>query len=187
MEIIINFEKLVEYKIGVEAYFILYCLEYNKHKEILSYVKNCKKISLSVFEELEQKNYIIINRAMTVDDKITFEALKITKEGKQLFTVKNIDVMFDEFRLHYPRKTMDGRTLHLDLKRCKTLYKKIVGNDEQMHETLCKCAKAYHEEKKRSGSENYMQNLATWLYQENYKQYIDDVSIAMEGGHSEDI
>jgi len=55
-----------------------------------------------------------------------------------------------------------------------------------MHETLCGCAKAYHEEKRRSSSESYMQNLASWLHQENYKQYIEETMIE-EGGHSEDI
>lgn len=186
MEIIVNLEKLVQYKVGLEAYFVLYCLNENKEKELITYAQNCRKIPTSTFEELEKQGYIVINTALMTDNKITYNVLKLTSLGKEIFTVRNIDVIFEEFRTFYPKKTPDGRTLHLDLKRCKSLYKKIIGNNEQMHETLCGCAKAYHEEKRRSSSESYMQNLASWLHQENYKQYIEEKMVE-EGGHSEDI
>ena len=54
MEIIVNLEKLVQYKVGLEAYFVLYCLNENKEKELITYAQNCRKIPTSTFEELEK-------------------------------------------------------------------------------------------------------------------------------------
>ena len=176
MEIVVNMDKLIEYQLSLEAYFLLYCLYYNKEKELIEYTSKCKRIPTNVFEELNNKNYIKINYEILENNIITYSSLNITTTGKNIFEIKNVDDLFEDFRKHYPSRVgIAKRPLHLDLKRCKSLYKKIVANDDKMHTLLCKCADAYYNHCKSSGSERYMQNLATWLHQENYKQYIEDI------------
>lgn len=188
----VNLDILVSNGLSFEGYFILWCLITNEESTLLNYTRNCRKIPTEIFNLLEQQQLITINRQQITDNNITYNSLKITQSGKQLFNVQDFDKMFEEFRQSYPTKAgISGRRLHLDLKRCKTLYKKIIGTDAKLHEAMCNCAKLYAIEKRRTNSEVYMQNLATWLHQENYTDYLEEAQkvelISEEGGQSEDI
>ncbi len=194
---IINFDlnKLIQYKLSFEAWFILYCLNENNEKNLIEYVRSCRKIPTEIFYELEEKQLLFINKHLVVEGKISFSALKITVEGKDLFRIQDFDVLFKELRESYPEKVgvkPDIRRLHGDLRSCRELYKKLIKDDIKMHDLICKCAKLYYIEKKKSNSDLYMQNLVTWLRQENYKQYIEEaanltLNLIEEGGQSEDI
>jgi hypothetical protein len=178
MELQIKLDKLIQYELSFEAWFILYCLFNNNEKILIDYIQNCRKIPTEIFNLLEERQLITINRQQLQDNKIVYSLLKITKEGKSLFELPNFDQMFEELRQIYPKRVggkLDGRPLHSDLKRCKVLYKKIINDDVELHKKICKCALMYHQEKLRTNSEIYMQSLPTWLHQENYKQYIDEV------------
>lgn len=175
-ELKINIDTLIKLKIGFEEYFVLYCL-YLKNKElIVSYASGCNKISTDVFLKLESLNLIKIDKYKN-DDKIYYELLSLTQIGQAALRPEfpNIEKgNFDEFRTFYPKRVKSGfatRPLHGNLKRCKSLYDKLLM--ETSHDILCKCAKAYHNEKIKSGSESYMQNLETWLNQKNYLDYLD--------------
>lgn len=187
----VKIETLFINNLSFEGYFILWCLNYKDETKLLSYVKNCRKIPTEIFRLLESKGYISISKELQ-DDKITYSSLKLLDQGKRLFNVQDFETLFNELRECYPKEAgKSGRKLHLDLKRCRALYKKIIGNDLDLHELICKCAKLYHTEKIRSNSEDYMQLLATWLHQQNYEQYIDEARkislIKEEGVQSEDI
>lgn len=170
---------LLESKLGFEAYFVLYCLYTNDEELISSYTSNCKKIQTEVFTKLETDGYITIN---TNDGKIYFKLLSLTTRGKSLFDNRNphkVDSQFEEFRTHYPSSVkVPGKTvprrLHSDLARCKKLYKNLMV--ETTHDILCKAADLYYQEKIKSGSTMYMQELATWLHQKNYQQYLEDIN-----------
>lgn len=178
-ELNISFKEVFEKRLSFEAYFILWSL-YHKQKEYIhKYVENCRKIPTEDIRKLESEGYIIINNSSIVDNVITIHHLQLTDKGKSLFTLPDIDKLFDEFRKYYPSK-IGGRSLHSDLKRCKALYKKIIGNSIETHSLLCKCAALYIEEKKRSNSEKYIQLLPSWLHQENYKMYMDDAKKVSE-------
>lgn len=194
----VNLDKLIEYKLAFEELFVLYCLFISNKKLITSYVNSSKKIDTGIFKSLEQKNLIIIDKTLDTQGKIYFELLSLTEKGKDIVlsvvkhegnpsiagqtsiisTVKSpISVNnFEEFRACYPSKVMRGnvvlRRLHGNLKKCKATYEKLLL--ETTHDMLCKCAKVYHNEKKKSNSEEYMQNLETWLNQKNYLLYIDE-------------
>jgi len=175
----VSLKTLFEKQLSFEAYFIIWCL-YNKQKQqLIEYVSTCRLIPTEEFEKLSEKGLISINRNNIIDNNITYESLSLTKNGKNVFEIDNFDILFNEFRKAYPSFVKDRfsrRPLHVDLKRCKNLYKKIINDSIETHNLLCRCAMLYHEEKKRSGSEMYMQNLATWLHQENYLPYMEEAS-----------
>lgn len=191
----VSLKTLFEKQLGFEAYFILWCL-YNKQKEqLIDYVAQCRKIPTEEFYKLKDKKLITIgetNASLNSPNVgvITYEHLKLTKLGLEVFELQNFDVLFNEFRNAYPSVVGDRftrRRLHTDLKRCKNLYKKIINDDIELHNKMCKCAMLYHEEKRRSGSEMYMQNLVTWLHQENYLPYMEEagkVDSIKKGGNS---
>lgn len=178
---------LIEHKLSFEAYFIMFCL-YNKKKDPLRrYTSNCRKIPNDVFDNLEKQGMIKISGNREI---ILYEDLELTDLGKNIINDKdNNDYhkLFEELRLVYPKKTRGGRVLHLDLKRCEQLYKKILKKDITLHDKILKSAKLYHNEKLRTNSEEYMQNLASWLNQANYEHYFNEDVNILEGGHGEDI
>ncbi len=174
-EFTINIETLIINKLSFEAYFILWCLNFKNEALLLNYINSCRKIPTEIFNDLETRELITIDKTLVINNKITYSSLHINASGRNIFSIQNFDIMFEELRNSYPKEVgPDKRKLHLDLKRCKALYKKIIGTDTKLHTLICNCAKIHHNEKKRSNSEIYMQNLATWLFQKNYEQYFDD-------------
>lgn len=174
----VNIKTILESKLGFEAHFVLYCI-HNKTKDlIVQYTNQCKKINTDIFKSLESDGYL--NITTTDTDKIYFELLSLTDKGQCLIaSVRTLtsEKQFEEFKTFYPNKVKNGveiRRLHGNLRKCKTSYEKLLL--ETSHDILCKCAKLYHNEKIRSNSEIYMQNLETWLNQKNYLQYVDDVT-----------
>lgn len=178
---IINIKTIIEEGFGFEEYFVLYCLYYKNKDLLLDYAKNCKKINTEIFNLLQEKGYISVVNT----EKILFSSLFLTEKGidkirsllekdKQAL-VSESD--FEKFREFYPKKVKKGlsyRPLHSDLKRCKQLYDKLLL--ETTHEILCKCAKAYHDNAIRSNSEEFMQNLSTWLHQKNYTIHLEEIT-----------
>jgi|GEM_PF-5056032 hypothetical protein len=177
--LLINVDKIIEEGIGLEAYFIIHCIYTNDKDLLFDYVNKCKKINTNVFLQLESDGYILIKDRKS--DNIYYELLSLTDRGNQvaLYALKSLspksESNFDEFRQCYPNRVKKGagtRPLHTDLKRCKSLYDKLLM--ETTHSILCKCAKLCHNEAIRSNSEEYMQNLPTWLHQRNYMIYADE-------------
>jgi len=191
----IDLNILLGNQLTFEGYFILWCLNYKNETTLLEYIKECRKIPTEIFDLLEVQQLITIKRQQLINNKITFNSLEITKQGSNLFEVQDFDQLFEELKQSYPKEVgnkLNKRRLHTDLKRCKALYKKIINDDIELHKNICKSAIMYHQEKLKTNSEIYMQNLATWLHQENYNQYLEEaknsniISI-QEGGQSEDI
>ncbi len=173
----VSLETCLEKQMSFEAYFIIWSLYNSKEKELLSYVETCRKIPTEEFINLQEKGYLLIAPIYDQDKKlqVTFHGLKLTKLGKELFEKQDFNSLFEEFKACYPSTVGKAkRRLHTDLKRCKLLYKKIINDDISRHNLLCICAKLYFEEKQRSGSETFMQNLPTWLHQENYEAYMEE-------------
>lgn len=171
----VNIKDLLTLRLGFEEHFILYCLYKKDKKLITSYTNECKKINTEIFKKLATEGYLLINNQK--DSNIHFEYLSLEEKGRLLFDNSDIggcsSTHFEEFRNNYPSSTKGGRRLHSDLSRCRKLYKEITK--EISHEVLCKCARLYVQEKKKTNSEDFIQSLPTWLHQHNYEQYIDDV------------
>jgi len=181
-----NIKTIIELELGFEEYFVLKCLYYNDKNLLVDYVTKCKKINTDLFKELHSKGYILIN---TLDfTKIYYENLSLSEKGAEILQTTEASELlvhtadelksgsnFESFRQLYPNRVKQAsgyRNLHTDLKRCRKLYDKLCM--ETSHDILCKCAKLYIEDCQKSNT--YIQNLATWLHQENYKNYLDDTS-----------
>ena len=162
-----------------------------KEKELLNYSDKCKAFSTQLFEDLENREFIKIDRNNMINGKIIFKLLSLTRKSFYIFAITNFTTMFEELKSVYPKEVGDKltkRRLHADMKRCKSLYEKILSLDISLHDKIIKATKAYHYEKKKSNSEIYMQNLASWLHQGNYEQYFDvEIDDIKEVTHSEDI
>lgn len=183
----ININTLITNKIGFEAYFILYCIYKNDENLITEYIRNCKKIETDVFNKLEEKGYLNIRRKEENKDTIYFKHLNLEDKGKLLFedldkAKATNDEKFKDFRNNYPKSTKNGRKLHNNLGRCRTIYIDITKSIS--HDILCKCARLYILEKKKTNSEEYIQMLETWLHQKNYEQYIDELEYTVEEDHN---
>lgn len=172
---LVVFSNIVKSKLSTDKYLILYCLNTNNKELLTNYVTECNSIDTVIFKQLEQEGYISIKNRP--DGLIYYELLSVKEKGKLAFvnTVSPLPAgNFEDFRKFYPSKvSKSGRRLQGNLARCRKLYTELLM--ETSHDILCKCAKAYHNEKLRSNSEEYMQNLETWLHQRNYQQYLEDL------------
>lgn len=174
---IVNLDILLSKGLSFEAYFIIWCVYTKDETLILEYIRKCRKIPTEIFDLLEEQQFITIKRQELKDNKVTFSSLNVTSLGVDLFKIQDFDRLFEELKSAYPITVGDKlnkRRLHTDLKRCKALYKKIINNDLELHNNICKAAVLCHQEKLKTNSEIYMQNLATWLHQENYNQYLEE-------------
>lgn len=176
---VVDINRLIELKLGFEEYFIIHCISTNNEQLILSYVKNCKFIDTSVFKKLEADGYIRIKT--TPNGVINFRLLSLAEKSESILcdraAILDLEKQFGEFRKCYPLSVQAGkqvRRLQGNLKRCKQLYDKLLM--ETTHEILCKCAELYTQEKYKTNSQMYMQNLETWLHQRNYEQYLEDIN-----------
>jgi hypothetical protein len=177
----VNLDILLSKGLSFEGYFILWCLHTKDETLMLEYINKCRKIPTEIFNLLEVQQLITINKRQIQDNKITFNSLNITNLGKNLFTIQDFDRLFEELKQSYPSTVgnkLNKRRLHTDLKRCKALYKKIINDDLELHNNICKSAILYHQEKLKTNAEIYMQNLATWLHQENYNQYLEEAKLS---------
>jgi len=177
----ININTIIELKLGLEEYFVLFCV-YNNQEELLkNYTNNCKKIDNEIFNSLKSKELLTINS--NIDNKIYFENLFITDKGIELvnkynhFNDTNNKNDFEDFLKYYPKEVIGinghKRKLHLNKSKCKKLYHSSLL--EVTHEQLCKCAQAYFKEKERTNSLPFTHLLATWLHQKNYEAYLEDI------------
>lgn len=184
---LVVFNSIIESSLSLDKYFILYCLNTNNKELLTNYVTKCCTIETQIFDQLKTEGYISIKDSP--DGLIYYELLSVTEKGKiaSMYTVTPFQQGdFEDFRKYYPSKvSKSGRRLQGNLARCKKLYTELLM--ETSHDILCKCAKAYHNEKLRTNSEEYMQNLETWLHQRNYQQYLEDLDSKEEVKFTDDI
>jgi hypothetical protein len=169
----IDLKKVIESKLSLDEYFLLYCL-YNNADELLEqYKKNVDFIGGQHFPLLESLGYIRTGN-------MYHNGIEITDAGRQIITqrVKIKDSKFEEFRKSYPTMVKFGhktRRLQGNLEVCEKLYSKILVDDKITHETLCKCAKAYWNEQAKNDGGWFTKLMEGWLRQKLYKNYIDDI------------
>lgn len=175
-KLVIDIKTILKQGLSFEEYFIIYCVYKNDENLLHNYRCNVTFPS-NIFDVLENKGFLNVKRAK--NNLIFFESLSLTQKSILLINKENSELSnFDEFRTFYPKivYTHNGvpRRLHGNLKRAKELYNKLLL--ETTHDILCKAAKLYHQEKIRSNSEMYMQDLSVWLNQKNYLLYVDDIT-----------
>jgi len=181
----VDLNKLYANKIKLEDYFILFCLVHNEEELLVKYTTNCGGIDTNVFQRLRDSSFIIL----TNEINITFNSIKITDQTKNLFNISSsleFDFLFGELLSTYPhsvkRITGGTRRLHNDLVRCKTLYKKTiitgisVSPNVTLHKKILLCVQLYYREHLKDNKQEFMQLLATFLFQKTWEQYVNEVT-----------
>ena len=180
--VLVSFELLLDNNLSLDCWFILYCLSHNKKDLLVEYTEKCSRIKTIHFETLVNKGYIILRDK----ENITLNTIRLTELGKSIIVENSkeddkFNEYFQQLRDTYPKKVPGEygtfRPLHGDLNRCKKLYKRLLssieGIDQQMHQKVLKAICVQVNEYTKAKKLPYMQNLATYLHQQNYLQYFD--------------
>lgn len=180
----VNIERLIEKKLSLEGYYILWCL-YNEEEDLLTrYCKNSVyKIPTRVFQQLVDEKYITMKENESKEFRI--DNMELTDKFKlEILGLKNLksisfDVAFEQLRQHYPTKTPNGRRLHQDVERCRRLYKAVICplgvTNEELHSFILQCINFMISEKSKSRSLEYLQMLPTFLAQKTWETVQEDV------------
>lgn len=177
-ELKINLNTLFINSLKLEQYYILYCVNYNKERELVEYTSKCGQIPTESFTLLETKGFLNIRDK----SNITFDSIKLTEAGEQLFLTRGSNTkqdflrLFDELKTTYPSSVMNDhgkpRRLLGDLERCKKLYMNTLITEgtlnEDLHKNILKVVKLYAVE-----SGKYIQLLSTFLQQKTWEQYLE--------------
>jgi len=179
----VDFDKLCDFKLSLEEYFILYSVFYNKVSILKKYTSNIKPIKTNVFLELRDKGYIVLKD----EQVITFANMLKTDKLKLIFDpLDDVDFtnLFNELLKTYPKsiKTLTGgrRFLHNNLQGCKNTYKEILFDkklniyNKELHDNILKCIKIYYKEHVKDNREVFLQLLSTFLNQKTWEQYLDE-------------
>ena len=169
----IDVRKLIKAGLSIEQHFILDCIHKNSQSLIEEYVEMCGKLDKSAIIGLIEKNYI-----QQIKDEITFNKLRLGKEGVKYFGSDVLDHkrFFKELREIYPKRVKIGksfRSLHQNLENTEKKYKAIVTSEE-LHKNILKCVKLYVKELEATNRLDYIQMLSTWINEKNYLTYIDE-------------
>jgi hypothetical protein len=197
INLLINFDSLVDNKLTFEGWFVLYCLSTNNNHLLLTYVNKVGVLDINNLLWMEKEDYIILTKNK---ENIVLSSVKITDKGKNLIdkatlnTEKVFEDCFQQLRDTYPNKVPaeNGafRRLHGDLARCKRLYLKILnkdGIDIDLHKSILKAINKEIQERTRGNNLPFMQNLVTYLHQQNFLQYIDVKEEEIDKNRGDDI
>lgn len=181
----INLQKLLENKLKIEDYFVLFCLVHNDEEMLMRYITTTGRIETLTFQRLRDSGFIILKDEIN----ILFNEIEVTEQTKNLFNVsdnKEFETAFKELLSTYPksvkRVTGGTRPLHNDLQRCKKLYKLTLVDrvssslNKTLHQKILLCVQKYYRDHLKDNKQEFMQLLATFLSQRTWEQYLEDVS-----------
>lgn len=114
------------------------------------------------------------------DDVFDYGKLSLRTPFLELINVDSEDGPFEELRIAFPKKTPEGRRLHLKVQDAKKLYLSIIAKDPALHQKILKALKLEISERKADSSEMYMKNLYSWIYRACWNTYIDDAQMKKE-------
>ena len=193
LNLLVNFDLLIKHKLTLEAWFLLYCLSNTKQDLLIAYANECNKFSKDTVNKLIEKGFITLKK----EGDYSLDSMRLTVMGKDLVVEENkaedvqFSTLFQQLRDTYPKKVPGengtNRPLHGDLSRCKRLYQKILFKDgkldKELHNKILGSITKEVLDRTKGKRLPFMQNLATYLHQQNYTLYFDvDVQPTIERG-----
>ncbi len=179
----VNVDKLIEFNLPLDGFFILYCLHNEETGMLQNYVTNISKIPTKVFKQLISEGWL---ETTAKDDTFTLTNISVTDRfSKEILGIVDVNGItfaesFEQLREHYPSKA--GRTerrLQGNVARCKTLYQNTITKngvvDEELHSLILQCINYEIKSRTKDRSLDYFQMLATWLQQRTWEVYKQDV------------
>lgn len=138
----------------------------------------CLKLLLEEDQKLYQK-FIAVSPMTEAEIEDLINKKYVTKENDKLIvTEKFINLIetknsFDEFYDMYPVYVLrsDGSKdyLRTDLRRCRTMYKKLVGKSIARHKHIIECLKAEIQYKINTGNLMFMKRMPKWLASDDWQ------------------
>jgi hypothetical protein len=136
-------------------------------KDTIKLTKQQQIITDADIQHLKTKGYITEESTLTNE----LENIHFTTEFKQ--KVASPENFFEEFFEIYPTSVTrpDGSKDYLkgNIKKCRDVYKKTVGNDEAMHSHIIQCLKAEIKQKEQQRNMRFMKKMYNWLSQEEWR------------------
>lgn len=122
------------------------------------------------------------------------ENIKLTVDFIKKYKEMSKDDFFEEFLELYPKYVVrpDGLKsfIHNNPKRCRQLYKQLVGNNLDKHKHLIKCLLYEINDRELTGTMCWMKTMNNWLTQEGWsyaEQRLEDFNENETIGYGEDI
>ena len=179
----VNVDKLIEFKLPLEGFFILHCLHNEETGLLQNYVTNISKLSTMVFKDLINGGWL---ETTAKDDTFTLTNISLTdKFSKEILGIVDVSGIsfaeaFEQLRDHYPSKAgKTERRLQGNVARCKILYENTIKKngvvDEELHSLILQCVNYEIRSRTKDRSLDYFQMLATWLQQRTWEVYLKDV------------
>jgi len=179
----VNVDKLIEFNLPLDGFFILYCLHNEETGMLQNYVTNISKIPTKVFKQLISEGWL---ETTAKDDTFTLTNISLTdKFSKEILGIVDVSGIsfaeaFEQLRDHYPTKAgKTERRLQGNVARCKTLYQNAITKNgvvnEELHSLILQCINYEIKSRTKDRSLDYFQMLATWLQQKTWEVYLKDV------------
>ena len=139
---------------------------YNGGKRNITEVIKHNLIKQNEFDELISKE--ILDKTSNLDQP---ESIELTTAFEEEFKKISLDY-FDEFLEVYPSSVIrpDGTKgfTKNNPKKCRQIYKTIVGNNKDKHKHLIDCLNAELEDRMLSNNMAYLKTMSNWLSQEGW-------------------
>lgn len=175
MLLTINLRKLSEVNLSPNGYVLCYFLyhkDYTSLKEYVTWLTTEELIAL--LNKLESLKFIKIG--CDLHKSIEFEKIYTRQSFIDLMEIDdNGPNYFEELRSVYPKDTPNGRKLHVNLQKAKKKYLSFLKGNLNLHSLILKCVELEVKRRTDNNGLNYMQNISTYINNENWSPYMEDV------------
>lgn len=154
-----------------------------------------KEFIKTIFMDESDFNNLIERGIVSEDSELVdCENIKLTKEFEKKYKEMSKDDFFEEFLEIYPKYVTrpDGLKSFIrnNPKKCRQLYKQLVGNDRDKHRHIMKCLLYEVNDRELTGQMCWMKTMNNWLTQEGWiyaEQRFSDLNEERLPGYGEDI
>lgn len=171
MILVIDLEYISKNKLTLEDYLVCYCVFYKDVASLKLYVSN----TLSLVGKDNVNKLVDLGYLVKVKETPTFDDLYATEKCQELLGLTASDSIFNELLKVYPKKLPNGRRLHIPEIANKERYLKAIKKNLNLHNLILKCVELEVSERTANGSINYMPMLSTYINQQRWTEYMDEV------------
>jgi len=168
MVVDVNIDKIIKLRITADVYIALYLI-YKKNFTVFNkFIAKNPVLTDEVLEDLINKR--LIHNSNTPGN---CNPQKIQIRDTFIENVIKPTSFYDEFLEHFPVKVLrpDGTTDYLrsDLKRCKSIYNKMIKGDREIHNNILRYLDEEVKVRNQTNQMKFMKRLPKWLASEEWE------------------
>lgn len=126
-----------------------------------------------MLKSLEDRKFIKLNYDIA-EGVVKLENIFIRQAFLDVLQVEAVN-LFEQLRTVYPKSTPNGRRLHGNLKNSKKKYLEYLKGNLTLHNLILKCVEYEVKDRTVRNKLDFMQNISTYIHQEGWTVYMDDV------------